>query len=106
VGRVIDTILGRTGEVTEPGDIFNSLDVIAMLHEAMFVRLQARRQHEQKLVGDLLLQRRDLLKAENDQLKRENDRLSQEIAANERSRDAGGPAAEGEAGAPGAGGGS
>lgn len=90
--------LGRAGEVTEPGDIFNSLDVIAMLHEAMFVRLQARRQHEQKLVGDLLLQHRDLLKMNND-------RLSQEIAANERSRDAGGPAAEGQAGPPGAGGG-
>jgi len=89
--------LGRTGEVTEPPDIFNSLDVIAMLHEAMFVRLQQRREHEQTQVAALLAEQRDLLV-------QSNELLAAEAEANERRlRDAGGAPPEGEAGPAGAG---
>lgn len=91
--------LGRAGEVVEPSDIFNSLDVIAMLHEAMFVRLQQRREHEQGRVAALLTEQRDLLA-------RSNELLAAEVEANERRlRDAAGAAPEGEAGPAGAGGG-
>lgn len=88
--------LGRAGEVTEPPDIFNSLDAVAMLHEAMFVRLQQRRQHEQQQVAALLTEQVSLLREQNTSLTAEAEHNEQRL------RDAG---IEAEPGAAGAGGG-
>lgn len=51
--------LGRTGEVVSPPDVFNSLDSALMLTEAMYVRLQQIRLHEQKQLGELLARKKE-----------------------------------------------
>lgn len=77
IGRLL--WLGRAGEVTEPADIFNSLDAVAMLHEAMFVRLAQRRQFEQKQVAELLARQVELRQG-NDTLEQVNEQLRAKTA--------------------------
>jgi len=83
--------MGRAGEVTEPPDIFNSLEAVAILHEAMFQRLIHRRRFEQERVGKLLEEQRDLLLVQNAALRTQ---LGEE-ATDERPTDAGRPGAAG-----------
>lgn len=51
--------LGRGGDVTSVPDIFNSLHAINLLNEAMFIRLQARKQHEQEQLQLLLAKKKE-----------------------------------------------